>query len=582
MIRKTALGLNPAGGLGLSEHIKRFISLAWPHFYHHRWNELIREEVCRSTRSTTTIFGSASSQKTGTAAVLMLSLYWALSDQFTAICSTTTLPMLDVRIWGEVKKRFKEARERYSWLPGHLTESMRRICSDAKDQKDGRDFRNGVIGVACVKSSGEWQGLASYSGLKNRFVMLVGDELHVMEGNFLQGVSNLKSNPNFMAVYMGNLVDLETPLGAAAEPACGWDAFPDSKVARAYDLKSFSGRGVQLVGEDSPNLDFPAGQEPYHGLIGRVFLNELKHDYGEGTPLYIAQAGGGIPRSSLANRILTKEVCNKFGAFESVTWGAGKLTKLYSMDVSYTLSHGDKSVGLPLAFGEDVEGKTRLAALERAKVFKIPRLEPGQTVEDSLALQAKEEMDRLEIPYANFFFDGTGRSSFTAAAMRAMGTTIQPVEFGGRPSERPNFMGRKWPEGPDRGTLMPCSRVFDRFVTELWFAWRYVIEAGQFRALPEDVAKDGYLRLWFLAAGNKMAIEPKASTSGPNKRVGMKERIGRSPDHGDTLVAGIEGARRLGFVIGAGETRNSRGSGWLKQLRGDYEKQMKEQELSYA
>ena len=561
-----------AAGLTLAEHTKRFCKLAWPEFDWHRWNQMELDSVCEG--GTTAIWGPASAGKTAFAAVMLLVWYWAVPEEFTGLCSTTDKERLELRVFGEVKMRFKQARERYPWLAGNLIDSRQRITTAAKDA-EGRDFRNGILGIAC-KRGGEWQGLGDYAGIKNRFVVLVADEYHLMEETMAKGVTNLKSNNNagkFFFVPLGNLVDLETPLGEAAEPDCGWDAFPDSNISRVYKTTAFNGRAVQLVGMDSPNFDFPAGREPYPYLIGRRFIEELKHDCGEGSPEFIAQAGGTIPRSSLANRVITKEVCLKFNAFEPVTWGAGKLTRLYAMDVSYTTEHGDRTCGAPLAFGQDIEGKWRLAFLESPKVYGFQRLEDGATVEESIATQAKAELDKFGIPDSHFFYDGTGRSSFTAAAMRLISTRVQPVEFGGRATERPNFLGRKYHEGPEKGELVPCSKIFDKFVTELWFATRYLIEADQCRGLPQDTARDGYQRLWKLVAGNKMSVESKKD---------MKKRINRSPDLYDMWAVGVEGARRLGFVIGKAGAKNSRGAAWLQGVRNAYQEALKKGELSYS
>lgn len=567
-------GASFQGGLTLAEHTKHFIKLAWPNVDQHRWFQMEVEEISKA--DTLAIWGPASSGKTGISSLVMLSWYWAVPEKFTGLVSTTDLIRLEVRVWGEIKMRFKEARERYPWLAGHMIDSRQRISTDAKDA-EGRDFRNGILGIACRKSSGEWQGLSDYSGIKNDFVMLIGDESHAMASGFLQGANNLKANNNkgrFIGLYLGNMIDLETPLGEVGEPACGWDALPDSDVSRAYDTKFFGGRAIQFVGTDSPNYDFPVGQEPFTYLIGRKFIERLKHDCGEGSPEFIAQAGGTIPRTSLANRVITKEVCKKFNAFEIIVWGAAKLTKLYAMDVSYTTDHGDRTCGAAMAFGTDIDGRSRLSYLERPKIYHFPRLDAGTTLEDSIAIQVKAELARFGIEDSHFFYDGTGRSSFTSAAMRLISTQIQPVEFGGKASERPNFVGRKFKEGPQKGELVPCYQVFDKFVTELWFATRYLIEADQLRELPEDTARDGYQRLWELVAGNKMSVESKKE---------MKQRVGRSPDLYDTFAVGVEGARRLGFVIGKGlGAKNSRGAAWLGTLGRDYREQVKAKELSYG
>ncbi len=53
------------------------------------------------------------------------------------------------------------------------------------------------------------------------------------------------------------------------------------------------------------------------------------------------------------------------------------------------------------------------------------------------------------------------------------------------------------------------------------------------------------------------------------KRVGMKERTGRSPDLFDCLAIAVEGARRRGFTISklANQSSESDNLVWLEALR---------------
>jgi hypothetical protein len=361
-----------------------------------------------------------------------------------------------------------------------------------------------------------------------------------MPDGFLKALANLTSNPSCTALMLGNLNDLNTPLGEAAEPEKGWDSLMDSEVSRVFPTRWLGGRAIQLVGKDSPNCEYPEGVEPFAPLIGWRYIKQCEHDYGLDTPLYNMFAAGKIPRSSMENRVISKQLCERFHAFEPVVWGHEQITKLYGLDVSYTLEHGDRTAGIPLAFGYDVEGKYRLAALEKPKVFAPSDREEG-SMEEQVAALLMAECKRLGIPASSVFFDGTGRSSFTSAVMRVWSTDVVALEFGGRASERDNFMGRRWMEGKDQGKLIPCNLVFGKFVTELWFAARSLIESDQCRGLIEEVAKEGYLRLWSLTAGNKIDVEPKKD---------MKLRLGRSPDlfdcfTGNTLVETPHGNVRI-------------------------------------
>lgn len=387
----------------------------------------------------------------------------------------------------------------------------------------------------------------------------------LMPPGFIDAFANLASNEHFSAACLGNLGDLDTPLGTICEPKQGWDSLPDSDIARVYDTRWSNGRAVQFIGTDSPNLDYPEGAEPYPKIIGRRYLKQLEADYGKDTPLYNMFAAGKIPRGTMENRVITKDVCLRNQAFDEITWGHEPITKLYAMDISYLADHGDRTVGRPLAFGKDNEGMLRLALIEPPLVY-TPNDRASGSIEEQLAAQCMAECKRLGIPASHVFFDGTGRSSFTAALMRLWSTEVVPIEFGGQATARPNFVGRRYHEDLDyrrkEGDLLPCNEVFGKMVTELWFAFRAVVDAKQLRGLDMETVKEAEKRLWKITAGNRIDVETKKD---------MKLRLGRSPDLADTICVGLEGARRLGFNLGQLQSETKRRSQWFSQLKRDFD-----------
>lgn len=562
-------------GLGLPHHVMQFAKYVWPWFMWHRWaTDLILPQLCRS-RARVGIFGPSSSGKSSICALTALTLYYSSPENTTVIVSSTTKDDLEGRIWGEIKRLHSEAKDRFDFLPGHLIESKQIISTDGKGEEGGRDLRNGIMGVP-VRKGGSWVGLGSIVGRKNDNMIAVSDELHLMNEGFLDSLANLESNPKFRMWQLGNLNELSSQLGQACEPELGWDSVNDSEVSRVYTTRWQNGTAVQLVGQDSPNLDYPEGQEPFPKIIGRDYIQRCAHNYGIDTPLYNMFAAGKIPRGTLENRVITKAVCLRHNAFEEVIWGHEPPKKLYGADLSYTAEHGDRTVGRPFAFGRDSEGNLRFAPLERPLVY-TPNDRSSGSIEEQLAAQMMAECKRLGIPPENVFFDGTGRSSFTAAVMRLWSTSVNPVEFGGNATARPNFVGRRYQEDRDtrakKGDLLPCHEVFGKFVTELWFAFRYLVEADQCRNLDEETVKEASLRLWILTKGNRMDVEPKRE---------MKLRLGRSPDLADCFVVGLEGARRMGFALGKLDSPVKRQSRWLSQLNRDYKEARASQELLAA
>lgn len=559
-------------GLGLVYHVIQFASMVWKHIKWHRWaTDLMLPEFCRHGR--VAVFGPSQSGKSFISAVFVLSIYFCQPHGTTVLVSSTTRDELELRIWGEIKKLFRIAKKRHDWLPGNLVDSRQMICTDSKDS-EARDVRDGIIGRPC-KRGGEWVGLSSFVGIKNDRIILVGDECHFMADGFLDSLANLTANPQCTAILLGNLNDLNSQLGQAAEPERGWDSIGDTDVSRVYPTRWANGRAIQLIGTDSPQLDFPEGKEPYGKLIGRRYLKECEQNYGLDSPLYNMFAAGRVPRGTMEQRVITKQICLRHSAFEPITWGHEKIVKLYAADISYNSGHGDRTVGRAFGFGKDNEGHWKFAPLTPPKVYGMYMA--SHTVEEEIARIMKSECEALGIPPENVFYDGTGRSSFTSAVMRHWSTKVNAVEFGGTATQRDNFLARKYEEDNGsrrKGDLLPCREVFGKFVTELWFAWTAIVEADQFRGLDEETAKEGYMRLWRLIPGNKMDVETKED---------MKKRLRRSPDAADCLVVGIEGARRLGFPLGKlDQVSRPRNVRWIKELKEQFENSMATQELAYV
>ena len=189
-------------GNGLAFHFKECIQMIWPEIKFHDWNNLIIDNYL--TPRTIVLIGPASSGKTHTAAVCLLMDYYCHPTKTTGIVCSTTRDRLEDRIWGEVKKHHKLATSRYRWLPGHLIEGKQRIVTDDRNEaSEGRDFRNGIVGVPC-KKGGDYVGLGDFIGIKNKRVILVGDELHLLPRVFVDAISNLDKNPYLVVLGLGN------------------------------------------------------------------------------------------------------------------------------------------------------------------------------------------------------------------------------------------------------------------------------------------------------------------------------------------------------------------------------------------
>lgn len=148
-------------GNGMFYHYKEAQKILWPEKLWHRWNDLLLEKFLEFR--IIGVMGPASSGKTREAADFALISYYAYSDCMTVLVSSTEREMLEMRVWGEMKKGHKLATSRIDGLPGNLVESRQRLITDDRfENSEGRDFRNGVCAIPC-KKGGQFTGLGCFT-----------------------------------------------------------------------------------------------------------------------------------------------------------------------------------------------------------------------------------------------------------------------------------------------------------------------------------------------------------------------------------------------------------------------------------
>lgn len=552
-------------GEGLFYHYKRFQELVWPEKQWHKWNKLLLEQFLGNR--IIGIIGPASSGKSREAADFALVSYYAFPECTTVLVSSTEREMLEMRIWGEMKKAHRLAKERYPYLPGYLIESRQRIVTDTRDEmKEGRDFRNGITGCA-VRRGGQFIGLSGFIGVKNKRLFHIADELQFMPTAFLDAIANLNKNQGFKGIGLGNPKDITDCLGKFCEPSAnagGWDGNIDQTGGtKTWPTRFAEGCCVQLVGSDSPNMDVPEGEpEPYPFLIGRRAIQADIDFYGKDSIQFCMMDEGRFPRGQGQRRIITRQMCLKFGAMEEAVWQNENRTRIGFVDAAYGSVGGDRCVFGEIQFGNDVNGRQTLSLISTMVVPVTSQA--AELPEDQIANFVRDQCVTRNIPPENCFFDSTGRGSLMASFARLWSPNVQPVEFGGKASERQ----------VSNEIHASCRDYYFNFRSELWFTVRLIVMSGQFRGMSEEVMNEGAMCEWGLVGKNKTKVEPKED---------MKLKVGRSPDLFDALVTGCEGARRRGFVIArlGSKTAPNVSDAWKTDLRAKMERLHASHRLSY-
>jgi hypothetical protein len=568
-------------GNGLFFHAQAFQKLLWPEKMWHRWNTL--ELECYLKYRTIVEIGPASSGKTNSAATNVLADWLIWPECTTALMCSTTRERLEDRVWGEVKKYFRLAKDRAPWLPGHLIEGRQRILLDNKlESSEGRDFRNGMIGVPCKRGS-EYVGLGDFIGIKNKRMRLVGDELHLLPGAFVESISNLDKNTDLKVIGLGNPKDITDALGRLAEPAAhlgGWDGGMDqSPGTKTWEIRRPDGICIQLPGSDSPNLDGKLG-------IPLITQEQIDRDvafYGKDSLWYTMFNEGRMPRGQGSRRVITRQMCLKFHAMDDPNWLNGDRIKIGFMDAAYRGVGGDRCVFGELQFGAEVPEVTdainlstivsqdhplskrrQILSLIDTKLVPISAIS-GELAEDQIVNFTKEQCLARGIPPANFYFDAGMRTSLVSAYARLWSNEVNTIDCGGRPSDRQ----------VSSDIVVNCRDYYSKFITELWFSVRLTIESGQMRGITDDIINEFSSREWKMVGANKIEVESKED---------MKKKTGRSPDLADALAVGVYGAITRGFIIERfmKEFRKRRGGDWRDELRKKAENLWRKPELAFG
>jgi hypothetical protein len=558
-------------GQGVFHHQRAAQSLCWPNDDHHRWSDLSLRTICEER--ITVLQGTKDSSKTRTISKWGLIDYWASPSDTLTLVSSTGIRELKLRIWGDITSLFKEAKDRYPWLAGRMSNTMTGIFTDLlEDTGDVRDIRRGMIAVPCVGGEGEWIGMDRYVGIKQRRRRILGDELQFMAPMYVN-VLDAMDKGDFKGVFAGNPIGGNgKALDKIAEPLAGWSSLGEITKTTTWRNK-YDGVTVQLVGSDSPNFDKDRPKY-YPYLTDEADLKKIEQRNGKDSAQYWTLGLGVRKIGADAYRVLTVEMCERCGAFKDVIWRGGERTRVYAIDAGFG---GDPCEVMDLEFGEDVEGR-QVIRFNETRSIPI-EVSSRITAEDQIAYFVKADAERLKVPPQNIFFDAGMRATLAISMARVCGNAVNAVNFGGPATDRPVDDG-SFIDDPKTGErrLMKCNELYSKFVTEMWYSIRKAVECKQARNFPKSAAEEFSQREWRWVPGplgERYELETKPEYKLRNS--------GHSPNKADVLSIGGEGARRLGFVIqSVKEGAAVEEDNWLEREQEKWRKVVKKSELKYG
>lgn len=558
-------------GKGLFHHFKEAQTLCWPEDDHHRWSDLFLQTMC--DERITVVQGSRDTGKTHGLSKWGLIDYWVEPEITMTLISSTGMRELELRIWGDVKDLFRRATNRFPWLAGKVADKAFGIFTDLlEDTGDVRDMRKGIICVPCLGGDGEWIGLERYVGIKQKRRRLLGDEMqfmHVMYVNVLDAMDK----GDFKGGFVGNPIGGNgRALDKIAEPRGGWGSLGELTKTATWRNK-YGGVTINFVGTDSPNFD-PETKNKYPYLINQSDVDKVASRNGKDSAQYWTLIMGVRKTGVDAYRVLTIEMCERHKAFNTAVWFGGNRTKVYAIDAGFG---GDPCEVEWIQFGTDVNG---IIAIEFHPTETIPISVTSElSPEDQIAFYVKSDCAKLSIPDENIFFDAGMRATLAVSMTRILSPAVNAVNFGGPATDRPVNEDLYTVDAKTKERrLVKCVEQYSKFVTEMAFSVRELVEADQARNFPRGAAEEFSQREWRWVPG---PIGPRYELE---TKPEFKARNTYSPNKADVVKIAVEGARRLGFTIKNPKVHRANqvaDQQWLEREVSKYRTELRKRELTY-
>lgn len=455
-----------------------------------------------------TVAGPAAGGKTTTAAIFAL-WFWLCDPLDTAVIITsTTLPGLKKRIWGEIQKAWRKL----SWLSdtANLVES--KTCIQAQKGDDS----HGIFGIAVAGGQTE-KALGRIIGFHPKRLMVIVDEMTDTPEAIVDACDNLsKTAGEFRFIGLGNPKSRLDPHGKMSRPKAGWKSISvDSEF-----WETEQGGCLHLDGFKSPNVT--AGRDKYPYLIKQKDIDQDIKRYGANSPKVWRFDRGFWAPDDVEQKVITESMFEQFPRCrEGAVWAQG-FRRVGALDVA---TGGDRCL---LRFGRYGLGNNGVTLIEFTEQVLVPLdASSGEPIHFQIARFTIDACKQRGVEPECFGLDTTGVGSGTADILqRQWSMRIHRVNFSDRPSDRVVS-----DTNPNK-----CSAEYYNFVTELWFAARRFLESDQLRGITEDDIFEFASRNYEMK-GNLYQVDPKEV---------MKQNIGRSPDLADADCILLEVIRRHG------------------------------------
>ena len=487
-------------------------------FVRHPWADKIIHECINNKYLA--IGGAASSGKSHTLAGYGIISWLAAPRDTLVLMTSTTLREARKRVWGSVISLL-------SVIDGAPINIRDSIGSANYVDENGQTFDRAGLSLIAAEKSRTREAIGKFIGLKQKHVILIGDELGELSPAIKQAaLANLSKNPRFEFKGASNPCSRFDAFGDWSTPKDGWDSITP-EVDDEWVTK-WGGKYIRLDGERSPNV--LAGHTVYPFLPTTEKIEEDKMLLGENSRAYYRMVRAVFFDSDEAEGIYGESEMIKAGAMNRMEF-SGPTTLIAGVDPAFT-NGGDRTVMYTATVGNFTNGQYGIQ-FQDCIMLNDDTTNRAVPRTYQIVHQIRDNCLRLGIKPENVAIDSTGAGSpFCDVLAGEWSDQFLRVQFGGKASDRRVSMNSQ----------LTGEELYTNRVSELWYVGKEFLRTQQMSGVGDDLAKEMCSRRYEMVKSGtlRVRVETKAE---------LKQRAGQSPDVADAAFVALDLARqRHGLV----------------------------------
>lgn len=487
-------------------------------FIRHPWADKIIWECI--TNKYLAVGGAASSGKSHTLAGYGIITWLARPRDTLVLMTSTTLREARKRVWGSVISLL-------SVIDGAPINIRDSLGSANYVDENGRTFDRAGLSLIAAEKSRTREAIGKFIGLKQKHVLLIGDELGELSEAIQQAaLSNLSKNPRFEFKGASNPASRWDAFGVWSTPRDGWDSVTP-EVDDEWVTK-WGGKYIRLDGERSPNVML--GHNKYPFLPTAEKIEEDKALLGETSRAYYRMVRAVFFDSDENEGIYGEAELVNSGAMNRLEF-SGPTTLIAGVDPAFT-NGGDRTVMQVARVGIFANGQYGVRFEDTIQLNDdtgnkaVPRTY-------QIVHQIRDKCLKLGISPENVAIDATGAGSpFCDVLAGEWSNQFLRVQFGGKASDRRVSMN----------SSLTGEELYTNRVAELWFVGKELLRCKQICGISNELAKEMCNRRFDMVKSGGLRVRVETKTE-------LKSRTGSSPDLGDAAFIAVDLARaRHGLV----------------------------------